>query len=114
MSPADATGRIRVRSRWGAQGAPPAFASESGAPGGRAGRKGAARGPPRNPSSLRVPAGPRAPSRALCRLPSQAHPSAPAAETGAHRGADWQVGVAYGHDGRGQWFLVSWHRAQKT
>lgn len=80
--------------------------------GGRGGR--GVPGPPRDPASLRAPASPGPPRALSAGAPAKrtgARPPRRPGRTGAWTGR-W--GVAYGHDGRGQWFLVSWHRAPKT
>lgn len=73
------------------------------------------RGRPRPSPQARlppVPAGLRAPGALPAGAPAE-RPETPAAETRAH-GAGAAGGRGHGRDGRGQWFLVSWHRAQKT
>lgn len=94
----DSTGRSRAPSWQSARGThrqplPSSLALLVGRRGGR-GVVGAAQGPPRNPASRGVPLPPvpGPPSRALCRHPSQACQSAPAAEPRARGGWDCQVG----------------------
>ena len=73
--PPGSTGRSTAGSRQSALGTPQAFASESGAPGGRAGRAEGGRGRPRAlpaiPPPAGYPAGRWALARALCRHPAK-------------------------------------------